>query len=778
MSRLCPQIFLLLLLCSSCLAFSSFGGDSASGCPMLNLASSVSTRVSNLFTTTAVSAADQAFDGTGNNVANPTWGSIGKPFIRQTPVRYADGISKVGGAALPSPRLISNLVFQGPVDGIINNRDWTALTYAWGQFIDHDMTHTATAAPVETMTFAVPQGDAVFDKNSTGSKTMSASRSNFDTATGTSTANPRQQVNSLTSFIDGSQVYGETATLASSLREKRGGRMLDGGINMLPRLTNTSDLFLTGDIRGNENPELCSLQILFVREHNRVAAQIAAANPTFSDEELYQRARRYVISLLQKVTYSEFLPAVLGSANLRPYAGYRSSVNPSISNEFATAAFRLGHSMLGSDLQFLDDNGNVVFPEMSLRDAFFNSGVLRTTGLEPVLKYLASDRGQEIDAKLVDDVRSFLFTNSGDGGHDLAALNIQRGRDHGLASYAETRVAFGLPPVTAFSQITSDLAVQNALKAAYVTVDKVELWVGGLAEQQLRGSSVGPLFAAILKDQFSRLRDGDRFWFQNPGVLPPAQASEIEKTLMSDIIKRNTQLRNLQPLVFFFETSVAGVAFKDVDGDGKRTVPAPASAPGKQAPAPAPAPGKQAPAPAPAPGKQAPAPAPPAPAPEPLLKGIPISLIAADGTVAASGVTDATGNFVLRAQLDLGNYTLKSSMNPSVAIRVTLTKGGCVNGFAVPIKPMQVSSAEEVTDADAEVPLIDGPGSGSDNSFFSSQTNRVLVGSCVAACVVAGVVLGVVLKRRSARRSLLPQQNEQAVSVPLNFSLELVTAAV
>jgi hypothetical protein len=87
---------------------------------------------------------------------------------------------------------------------------------------------------------------------------------------------------------------------------------------------------------------------------------------------------------------------------------------------------------------------------------------------------------------------------------------------------------------------------------------------------------------------------------------------------------------------------------------------------------------------------------------------------------------------------------------------------------------VQVSSAEEVSDADAEVPLIDGAGSGSDSSFFSSQTNRVLVGSCVAACVVAGVVLGVVLKRRAARRSLLPQQNEQAVSFPL----EVVTAAV
>jgi peroxidase len=607
---------------------------------------------------------------------------------------------------------------------------------------------TAAAAPVDTMTFAVPSGDAVFDRNSSGTKTMSSSRSNFDRATGSSAANPRQQLNSLTSFIDGSQVYGETSARASSLREMRGGRLSDGGVNLLPRLTNTSDMFLTGDVRGNENPQLCSLQVLFVREHNRVAAQIATANPAFSDEELYQRARRFVIALLQKVTYSEFLPAVLGSANLPPYSGYRSSVNPSISNEFGAAAFRLGHSMLSADVEFMDDNGAEVFPAMSLRDAFFNSGVLRTTGIEPVLKYLASDRGQEIDAKIIEDVRSFLFTNLGGAGHDLAALNIQRGRDHGLASYAEARVAYKLPPVSAFSQITSDLAVQNALKAAYGSVDKVELWVGGLAEQHLPGSSVGPLFAAILKDQFTRLRSGDRFWFQNAGVLARAQAAEVENTLLSDIIKRNTKLKNLQPLVFMFETSVAGVAFKDTNGDGQLTARAPAP---------------------PAPAGRKPA----APVSEPLLKNVPVSLIAADGSLAASGVTDSTGKFILRAQLDLGSYTLKSSLNPSVAMRVTLTKGGAVSGFSVPINAVQMSSAEEVSDADAEDAAVDGPDSS--GSFFASQTNRAVLGGSAAACVVAGVVLGVVLKRRAARRrGLLPEHNEQAVSVPL----DVVTVAV
>jgi hypothetical protein len=105
LSGLFSLSFALLLLCSSCSAFSVFGGDSASGCPMFKMASSISTRVSDMFTT---AVPEQAFEGTGNNMANPTWGAINQPFTRQTPVRYADGISKVGGAALASPRAISN----------------------------------------------------------------------------------------------------------------------------------------------------------------------------------------------------------------------------------------------------------------------------------------------------------------------------------------------------------------------------------------------------------------------------------------------------------------------------------------------------------------------------------------------------------------------------------------------------------------------------------------------------------------------------------------------
>ena len=527
----------------------------------------------------------ESINGIGNNVAHPTWGSTGQDLLRVSPAAYGDGISTPSGADRPGARLVSNLLAASPEGGVTNDRDFTAFVYAWGQFLDHDLGLTDTATPRERLPISVPTGDSSFDPNSTGVVTIPMSRSAYDTATGTSTTNPRQQVNSLTAFIDGSQVYGSDATRAAALREFAGGRMRTSAGNLLPfnstGLANANDahvvadsqLFLAGDVRANENPELVALQTLFVREHNRIAAEAAAKNPAWTDEQLYQHARRMVISEIQKITYDEFLPAILGAntpaaAALHAYQGYRADVNPGIATEFSTAAFRLGHSMLGEDIQFLDNDGNPVRDAVRLKDAFFDPRSVSQVGIDPLLKYLASDRAQEIDTKVVDDVRNFLFGLPGQGGFDLASLNIQRGRDHGLADYNTVRAAYGLPKVTSFAQITSDTAVQASLQQAYGSVDKLDLWVAGLAEKHLPGSSLGETFTRILVDQFSRLRDGDRYWYQN--ALPPNAVRDVQHTSLVDIIRRNTQLTNLQPDVFFFRTSIGGNVFADGNRDGVR----------------------------------------------------------------------------------------------------------------------------------------------------------------------------------------------------------------
>lgn len=508
----------------------------------------------------------EPLDGRGNNPANPDWGSANTNFLRLSPVDYTDGISSPAGADRPSPRVISNTFSASPEDGVLNDRDFTAFVYAWGQFLDHDINLTETASPKEALPIVVPSGDAWFDPSNSGVMTIPMSRSRYDLTL--SADQTRQQVNSITAFIDGSQIYGVDAQRAAALREFSGGRMKTSAGNLLPfntdGLPNANDahliedtkLFLAGDVRANENPELLSLHILFVREHNRIADRAAQRHPEWTDEQLYQHARRMVIAELQKITFEEFLPAILGANAMPRYQGYQADVNPGIATEFSTAAFRVGHSMLGDDIEFLDNDGEETREAMGLRDSFFNPGVVSETDIDPILKYLASDNAQEIDPMVVDDVRNFLFGAPGQGGFDLASLNIQRGRDHGLADYNTVRVAHGLPRITSFDQITSDPAAQASLASTYGNVDNIDLWIGGLAEDHLPNSSMGATFTAILVDQFSRLRDGDRFWYQTS--LSDRMLRDVQDTSLADVIRRNTELTKLQADVFFYneETTV------------------------------------------------------------------------------------------------------------------------------------------------------------------------------------------------------------------------------
>ena len=516
-------------------------------------------------------------DGAGNNLANPEWGSVNSPLLRISPAAYDDGISSPAGADRPSPRVISNTFSASPEDGIVNDRDFTAMVYAWGQFLDHDIDLTGSANPKESLPVIVPAGDEWFDPNSTGEMTIFFSRSQYDLATGTSTDNPREQVNAITAFIDGSQIYGVDSERAAALREFVGGRMKVSENDFMPLNTegfeNANDahrvddaqLFLAGDVRANENPELSSLHILFIREHNRIADEAAQRHPDWTDEELYQFARQVVIAELQKITYDEFLPSILGENAMPDYRGYQADVNPGIANEFSTAAFRFGHSMLGNDIEFLDNDGEEIFEAMELRDSFFNPVVLYETDIDPLLKYLASDNAQEIDPIVVDDVRNFLFGEPGQGGFDLASLNIQRGRDHGLADYNTVREAYGLERITSFDQITSDPALQAKLASTYGSVDNIDLWIGGLAEDHLPDSSMGETFTAILVDQFVRLRAGDRFWYQYS--LPNRLVQQIENTTLADIIRRNTDITKLQENVFFFNASTVMVELSETTQD-------------------------------------------------------------------------------------------------------------------------------------------------------------------------------------------------------------------
>src|SRR5262249_50991392 len=162
---------------------------------------------------------------------------------------------------------------------------------------------------------------------------------------------------------------------------------------------------------------------------------------------------------------------------------------------------------------------------------------------------------QAMDLLAIDEVRNLLFGNAGAGSQDLIARDIQRARDNGLPDYNTLRVAYGLPPVTSFAEITSNVQVQQELEQAYGSVDNIDAFEGGLAEDHVAGSDVGPLFRTIMIDQFTRLRDGDRFFYPNERFSPDERRL-IQGTFLAKIHGANQGLNNLQSNFFFFPAPI------------------------------------------------------------------------------------------------------------------------------------------------------------------------------------------------------------------------------
>ncbi len=474
----------------------------------------------------------RSIDGSGNNLSDLSQNSTGDSFSRIGPANFSDGQRSLV-TNLPNARTVSNLVVAATTEEAEtpNDRGLSGMMYAWGQFIDHDI-NLIKSDGINKISIQIPNGDPSI------SGSISLTRTKVDPLTGLA-------INNVTGWIDGSMVYGSDAITAASLRNAEGYMLTSAGNN----LPIANGAFLAGDIRAQENPDLTALQTLFVREHNRQVDLLKAAHPEWSGDQLYSQARAIVGAEIAHITYGEFLPSLLGRGAIGRYEGYDPTVNTSMNEEFAGAAFRFGHSIVSANLQRLAENGSAVGPDLSLKDAFFQttSDFAANGGASGFLRKLASDVSNELDVFIVDDLRNFL--NVPGASMDLAAINIQRGRDLGLGSLNQTRVALGLKAYTSFAEITSDASIAASLQAAYGSVDKLDLWIGGLAENHGQGAMVGETFQIIIANQFEALRDGDRLWYENQG-FDRRTLDQINDTKLSDLILLNTDVKHIQDDVF------------------------------------------------------------------------------------------------------------------------------------------------------------------------------------------------------------------------------------
>jgi len=455
----------------------------------------------------------RTLDGSGNNPSHAGWGKAGTQYSRVAPPNYADGLGTMVSG--PSPRYLSNRVFNDVGQNIFSEHDVSQWGWAWGQFLDHDI-GLRDETPGENARMAFDAKDKLEGfENDFG--TLAFSRTPAAPGTGTST--PRQQINTIDSFIDASNVYGVSSSRLDWLRAGPAGdrdpannqaSLLMSKDDYLPRadarptvpappvdlmgplVATPEKAVVAGDVRANENVALTAIHTLFAREHNRIVGLLAGSG--LSDEDKFQLARRVVGAEIEYVTYNEFLPAL--GVRLDRYRGYDANVDPSLSNEFATVGYR-AHSMIHGEFEptvladnYTSDQLDRIFPaegitvernpdgtvilEIPLVAAFGNPDLLEQVGEGPILQSLGQHQYRN-DEQIDNALRSVLFQVPKPGAADpascgapvispscfvgvadLGADDVQRGRDHGMPSYNDLRRAYGLAPARTFTDITGE----------------------------------------------------------------------------------------------------------------------------------------------------------------------------------------------------------------------------------------------------------------------------------------------------------------------------------
>nr|CAD7570072.1 unnamed protein product [Timema californicum] len=582
-------------------------------------------------------------DGACNNLLHDRWGKTGSALQRILPPKYGDGVNTPrstanNGELLPSARVVS---VQFTTDADIPHENYTLLLMQWGQFLDHDLTHTPISRGQsgsglsccrngdvvsqelrhpDCFPIILPKDDHIFAK--LGEHCMEFVRSlpaprpecNFgpreqvirdwqldifdsnlrDRVNGAQTESLEMfllpssqcylyplfciaQMNQVSGYLDGSNIYGSTRGGQREIREFTGGRLKVQNVrgkSLLPQNedecvddTQTFACFKAGDSRVNEQVDLAVMHTLWMREHNRVATQLAILHPNWEDETLFQEARRIVVGEIQHITYNEFLPLILGRDymdrfDLTPKESgysrlYDDTLNAGITNVFSTAAFRFGHTLVQGHIKAFSRFGSVRDSVMMHKSHFSPFALYKEGAFDDYLRGLSTQTCQRFDRFFSSELTDHLFQGDLDFGLDLVALNIQRARDHGLPPYNDWREVCGLPRASSWDSLLDvmDPKSLDSLKSLYGSVDEVDLFVAAVAEKPLEGALLGQTFVCLVGDQFSRLRRGDRFFYEESdqqSSFTPAQLEQLRKSSLARVMCDNSDdIVVMQPLAFF-----------------------------------------------------------------------------------------------------------------------------------------------------------------------------------------------------------------------------------
>ncbi|XP_021358062.1 peroxidase-like [Mizuhopecten yessoensis] len=536
----------------------------------------------------------RTIDGSCNNLKKPKWGMAFRVQRRYRRPAYQNGIDSprtksVLSHDLPSPRVISNRVFNAGLASRLSP-DVTSMHMSFGQFLDHDLVFTpvikgeggagiscclstATSSRPECFPIFVPQDDPHIKESCMNFVRSSA-------AVDDNLRGYRGQLNEVTSYVDASNVYGSTKMKMTELRDNvnKQGLLKVDIYNRLPvgkgpcfKDVKEDYCQNAGDKRVNVIPNLSAVHLLWVREHNRVVKILAKHNPTWDDDRLFYEGRKIIIAMMQHIVYNEYLPVILNKAYLKAFklelrtSGYsylyKDTADATVANVFGAAAFRFGHSQI-TNIQSQYSPSHVPTKTVAIESTFHRPHLCEENkgkGYEGVLLWLSNAKSSKVDRFIEAGVRNKLFPDKLGRTMDLSAININRGRDHGLPSYNVWRQWCGLSKANTFQAGVSGGLLHHsrdaaaALKSVYSHTDDIDLYAGAMSENSIREGIIGPTFACIIAYQYQQLKVGDRYWYENnigSLGLNSVQLAEIRKASLSKMICNNIEVSKMQPLAF------------------------------------------------------------------------------------------------------------------------------------------------------------------------------------------------------------------------------------
>lgn len=529
-------------------------------------------------------------DGMCNNLENPHWGAVMAPFRRLLPPNFQDGVSapriSVTGSELPTARLVSTLTHK---DMGFHDHAVTIYLPAWGQLIDHDMAMGAESKDPRTNSepkccnvppnqrhqacwpIDIPSADPFYKlfRRTCLDFVRSGAGVRDYCKLGT-----RVAVNTVSAYLDAGFVYGTDLETLNKLRVFKAGQLKSNAMNrhkgmkdLLPPQMENPDAnckrpskdvhcFMAGDARVNQQMMLVALHTILMREHNRIALELSKINSHWDDEKIFQETRHIIAAIVQQITYNEFLPMVLGKEVMERYSllgerqGMLNKYNPKLEatlpTSFFAAAFRFGHSLIPNALERWSTTHKFI-GSRRLSD-IINKPFDVYTGntCDEYLTGFMNQISQAVDDSVSQELTNHLFRDETSGfGSDLASLNIQRGRDHGVPSYNAYREFCGLRRARSWNDLAGAFTNEtlHMYMQTYKSPDDLDLWSAGVSERPLPGSMVGPVFGCIMGETFKNLRLGDRFWFENagqPSSFTQEQVNEIRKIKLSRIICDNS----------------------------------------------------------------------------------------------------------------------------------------------------------------------------------------------------------------------------------------------